>query len=100
MLCAILIFVATIALVIWQLKGLGIGWSAMGGAIVALLAGVISLSDIPVVWNIIWNATGALVAIILISLILDRAGLFDWAALQLARWGGGDGAWIERKSAA
>src|SRR3546814_6308760 len=35
MLLAILIFVATIALVIWQPKGLGIGWSAMGGAIVA-----------------------------------------------------------------
>jgi hypothetical protein len=32
MLLAVLIFVATIALVIWQPKGLGIGWSAMGGA--------------------------------------------------------------------
>src|SRR3546814_7579554 len=85
MLLAILIFVATIALVIWQPKGLGIGWSAMGGAIVALLAGVISLSDIPVVWNIIWNATGAFVAIILISLILDRAGFFEWAALHVPR---------------
>jgi hypothetical protein len=30
MLLAVLIFVATIALVIWQPKGLGIGWSAMG----------------------------------------------------------------------
>src|SRR3546814_2512465 len=90
MLLAILIFVATIALVIWQPKGLGIGWSAMGGAIVALLAGVISLSAIPVVWNIIWNATGAFVAIILISLLLDRAGFFEWAALHVARWGGGD----------
>src|SRR3546814_16879751 len=66
----------------------------MGGAIVALLAGVISLSDIPVVWNIIWNATGAFVAIILISLILDRAGFFEWAALHVARWGGGDGRWL------
>ena len=40
MLLAVLIFVATIALVIWQPKRLGIGWSAMGGAVVALLAGV------------------------------------------------------------
>ncbi|MGN6619997.1 MAG: arsenic transporter [Sphingomonas sp.] len=91
MLIAILIFVATITLVIWQPRGLGIGWSSIGGATLALLTGAISLSDIPVVWSIIWNATGAFVAIILISLILDRAGFFEWGALHIARWGGGDG---------
>ncbi|WP_426257998.1 arsenic transporter [Sphingomonas sp. DC1600-2] len=91
MLTAVLIFLATITLVIWQPRGLGIGWSAMGGAIVALLAGAITLADIPVVWNIVWNATGAFVAIILISLILDAAGFFEWAALHVARWGGSNG---------
>lgn len=94
MLIAILIFVATITLVIWQPRGLSIGWSAIGGATLALLTGAISLSDIPVVWSIIWNATGAFVAIILISLILDRAGFFEWGALHVARWGGGDGRWL------
>ncbi|WP_062732570.1 arsenic transporter [Sphingobium abikonense] len=91
MLPALLIFIATIALVIWQPRGLGIGWSAMGGAIVALLAGVISLADVPVVWNIVWNATGAFVAIIIISLLLDEAGFFEWAALHVARLGKGNG---------
>jgi len=91
MLVAFLIFVATITLVIWQPRGLGIGWSAMAGAIVALLAGAITFADVPVVWGIVWNATGAFVAIILISLILDEAGFFEWSALHVARWGGGDG---------
>jgi arsenical pump membrane protein len=90
-LLAFLIFLATLALVIWQPRGLGIGWSASIGAIVALLAGVIHVGDIPVVWHIVWNATGAFVAVIVISLLLDKAGFFEWAALHVARWGGGNG---------
>ncbi len=91
MLIALLIFIITLALVIWQPRGLGIGWSAMLGAIFALLLGVINLSDIPIVWNIVWNATAAFIAIIIISLILDESGFFEWAALHVGRWGDGNG---------
>ena len=91
MLTALLIFLVTLTLVIWQPRGLGIGWSAAAGAAAALLAGVIDASDIPVVWHIVWNATGTFVAVIIISLLLDRAGLFEWAALHVARWGQGSG---------
>ncbi|GLX62841.1 arsenical pump membrane protein [Proteus vulgaris] len=91
MFIAVLIFVLTITFVIWQPKGLGIGWSATAGALVALLLGVIHLQDIPVVWNIVWNATATFVAVIIISLILDESGFFEWAALHVAKWGGGKG---------
>ncbi|MGX5218331.1 arsenic transporter [Pseudomonas segetis] len=89
MLIALSIFIITITLVIWQPKGLGVGWSASFGAVLALLFGVIGLGDIPTVWQIVWNATGAFIAIIIISLLLDEAGLFEWAALHVAKWGGG-----------
>ncbi|MFP4129659.1 MAG: arsenic transporter [Halorhodospira sp.] len=91
MLTAIAVFVVTIALVIWQPRGLGIGWSATAGAVVALATGVIGLDDVPVVVDIVWNATLTFVFIIIISLLLDEAGFFEWAALHVARWGAGNG---------
>lgn len=94
MLVALLIFIATLTLVIWQPRGLGIGWSASLGALVALLSGVVQLSDIPAVWHIVWNATATFIAVIIISLLLDEAGFFEWAALHVARGGGGKGRWL------
>ncbi len=92
MFIAVAVFVFTLVLVIWQPKGLGVGWSATLGALIALALGAVSLQDIPTVWTIVWNATATFIAVIVISLLLDEAGFFRVGCSACGAMG--EGEWL------
>jgi arsenical pump membrane protein len=78
--------------IIWRPRGLGRGWIAIIAGIFALVTGVVTWPDIVTVWALSWNAILSAIALMIIALILQQAGVFHRLAHGLVRAGLGRGA--------
>lgn len=91
MIGSFVIFVLTLLFVFMRPWNVSIGHVALAGAFLSLVIGTVSWTDVLTVVGIVWNATLAFVGIIIVSMVLDEIGFFEWAALHMARWGRGSG---------
>ena len=88
---ALAIFAVTLALVLFRIRYLGIGGAALLGAAAMIFSGVIPWQRLPALWNLVWDPTFTFLGLVVISLVLEQAGSFRWAALHMARRGRGSG---------
>ncbi len=88
---ALVIFILTLALVLLRPRYLGIGGAAILGAVTMLATGIIPWQRLAALWSLVWDPTLTFLGLVIISLVLEQAGSFRWAALHMARHGQGSG---------
>jgi arsenical pump membrane protein len=91
MLLPSLLLTVVMTLVIWRPRNLPVAAPAWLGAGAALMLHLVSFADMWRVLQLTWNATLALVGLMLLSATLEANGAFAAAAHRIARASGGDG---------
>ena len=88
---ASLVFLTTMLVIFWRPKGLNEAWPASIGAAIILVVGIVSHADIMDILNKIGGASITIMATIVMAVILESFGFFNWAAARLANLARGSG---------
>jgi arsenical pump membrane protein len=92
----IAIFMLTLGLVLWRPRGLNEAWATSIGAVLMLALKLVTVQQ--AVQTILEgaNVLGFLLALMVLSALLDRAGFFEWAAVWAAMASKGNGKTLYR----
>lgn len=88
---SVFVFLMTTCFIFWRPRGLNEAWPASIGAIIILLTGVVSYTDILDILDKIGGATITIIATIVMAVILESFGFFHWSAARLADLAKGSG---------
>ena len=84
-----LIFVGTLASIMIRPYRVPEAVSALVGAVLMLLVGVVRPSEALHALSRQWNVYGFFLGLMTLSALADQAGIFEWVAYQAGKWGQG-----------
>lgn len=87
----IFVFLMTMLVIFWRPGGLNEAWPASIGAGMILLTGIVSGADLVDILSKIGGASVTIMATIVMAVILESFGFFNWAAARLAVLSKGSG---------
>lgn len=87
----ILAFLATLVFILWRPRGINEAIPATIGAIVVLISGSVSLSELWTIAETISGAAITIMATIVMAIVLESFGFFNWVAEKLAEKAKGSG---------
>ncbi|MBB2479710.1 arsenic transporter [Bacillus sp. APMAM] len=87
----ILAFIGTVILILWRPKGMNEAIPAIAGALLVILSGSVSISDLGTITETISGAAITIMATIVMAIVLESFGFFHWMAEKLAEKARGSG---------
>lgn len=84
-------FLLTLLFIFWRPGGLNEAIPAVGGAIVVLLSGSVTLHDLGTISETVGGAAITILATIVMANVLESFGFFTWAAEKVASYARGSG---------
>ncbi|MGF6949564.1 arsenical pump membrane protein [Neobacillus sp. B4I6] len=84
-------FLLTLGFILWRPRGINEAIPATIGAIVVLLSGSVTLSDLGIIAETISGAAITIIATIVMAIVLESFGFFNWVAEKLAEKANGSG---------
>lgn len=84
-------FAATLIFILWRPRGINEAIPATIGAIFVMISGSVSLTDLGVITETISGAAITIMATIVMAIVLESFGFFNWVAEKLAAKANGSG---------
>lgn len=85
------LFVLTISFIVWKPRGINETIPTTIGAAIVLISGIVPLSDVLEIFNLVSGASITIISTIIMSIVLESIGFFRWVAYNLVNKSKGSG---------